>query len=72
MRHQFRMFDLPDDITEQELMRVICAVVTPKCVWIASKNDIAPRWAFVEFRSNDDMLLAHAGLHGTYAILLGI
>ena len=70
MRYLFRIFDLPDEISEDELTKLVEQYATTKAVFLACKNDIIPRYAWVEFFNNDDLLCAYENMHEKYCIIL--
>ena len=70
MRYLFRIYDLPDDICEDELIKLVEQYVITKAVFISCKNDIISRYAWIEFFNNDDLLRAYENMHEKYCIIL--
>lgn len=57
-RYVFRIFNLPDDTTEQELADLVNTCVPVKKVWVAVQDGQCMGFAFVEFHNQEDMDIA--------------
>lgn len=65
MRHIFRVYNLPEDTTQDSLQGLLENWTTVKNIWVAKdQHHVCQGWAWIEFHTEEDKQLIKSYLNG--------